>query len=168
MYTEAQLKIIEKYLKATENDPENRISLTKLLTFKKYISKYPKVVVKDHINESLQEFISEKVERKGRKKKIINNENIFSILSNYADIECAKLKYKCLDDILVGVSRLHLDNSSGTLSIATIYYLLSSFKVITTDTIIENLKVGVRHAQKILSSVSIANRMLEKEIKRLL
>lgn len=162
-YTAAQQQVIDAYLEATKDNVDVRLPLSKIIAIKKHIPKYKpdKIVLlkceRDYLDGGVDQIV-------GRHKRQIDNKVCSSLLSKYNDYYQAKEQHWWLDDILVGVSRLDLGGNTRPLSVVLLYNFISTSSVINTTIIMSFCSVAVRQAQKILLSLSIAVRLIEKSL----
>ncbi len=166
IYTKAQQEVIDRYLEATKNNPDCRISIDKLIGMKKRIPKYRpdnsflKLIEDTRLNEDDFELV-----KAGRPKTVVDNNRVFNFLSPYVDrYDLAKKEFYWLDDIVVGVTRLDLGGNTRDLSVYLLFDVLSICAMIDVDILKEYCEVADRQAQKILKALVVANRMIEKEI----
>lgn len=165
-YTEAQQQIVDRYLDATKDNPESRLPLSVIVGIKKHIPKYrPDRVMLEKCEE--QYLQQEPIVAPGRKQRQIDNKAVSDVLSKYKSLKQAVRQFYWIDDIITGVSRIDLGGNTRPLSISLLFHFISTSTVINTSIIMSYCDVKTRQAQKIMTSLSIANRMIVKELKRM-
>lgn len=165
--TPTQQAVVDRYMKATEDCPEARMPIAKLLAMKNHIprSRPDKAVLAKCEKEFLAE--GDSPIKSGRKQRQIDNTKAESVFYAFEDYYQAVERFYWLDDIITGVCRLDLGGNTRPLSRGVIYNFISTSTIINTDIIMAACDVQMRQAQKILLSVGIAVRMIEKELIRM-
>lgn len=162
--TKTQQAVVDRYLEATKGCPESRMPIEKLIGMKSKIPKYrPDRTV---LLKCEQAYLEEPLEEVGRPKRQLDNKFISSVLVG-VDFSAARERFYWLDDIIVGISRLGLGGNTRPLNKGMLYTFISTSSVINTTVISSFCEVGDRQAQKIMLSLCIAHRMIEKELKRM-
>lgn len=167
-YTEAQRKVIDRYLEATKDSPQDRMPLEKLIGVKgRFPKRKPdKYVISKCENETLtDEFQPES--KKGRKKRVIDNRYVVDKFIGYDEYMLADTDFYWLDDILTGLSIVAYEGATRQLSVHLLFDFLSTAESIDTDLIGKVCDVQERQAQKIMAALIVANRMVEKEFRRM-
>jgi hypothetical protein len=165
--TDKQKEIIARYNEATKDDPDSRLPVEKLLGLSRRIPKYRpsnhhlKKLEEERINEPLED---QEVSR-GRPKKAIINNIVLDFLSPYFNnYSILSETYYWIDDVFTGVSRLDLGGNKRDISKYHLFDILSVCAKIDADFVGEYLHTEKRQSQKIMLALSVAHRMLEKEI----
>lgn len=165
--TEAQQEVVDRYYEATKDDPDSRMPIEKLLGMR---SKIPKYRPDNHLLKKLEEerindMQDTTIVTRGRPKKEIVNKIVLEFLSPFFDdYRLLSKEYYWIDDIFTGVSRLDLGGNTRDLSKYHLFDILSVCAKIDVSFLQDYLNVGERQAQKVLMSLGIVHRMLEKEI----
>lgn len=142
--------------------------LSKLVSMKHHVPKCrPDKDMLVRCEQEYLEHVDAEVVKVGRKKRQIDNTYVSNALLQYGDFYNAKRMLYWLDDIIKGVCCLDLGGNTRPLSSGMIYNFISSSSVINTDIIMSFCNVGERQANKIMLSLSIVNRMVTKELKRM-
>jgi hypothetical protein len=165
--TETQQEVVDRYYEATKDNPDSRMPVEKLLGMRNKIPKYrPNNYMLKKLEEERINDVSEDLPvTRGRPKKEIVNTVVLEFLSPYFDdYALIAEEYYWLDDIFTGVSRLDLGGNTRDLSKYHLFDLLSVCAKLDVSFVQDYLSVGERQAQKVLMSLGIAHRMLEKEI----
>lgn len=164
--TETQQEVVDRYYEATKEDPDSRMPIEKLLGMRNKIPKYRpnnymlKRLEEERINDDCETPVT-----RGRPKKEVVNTLVLEFLSPYFDdYELLSEEYYWLDDIFTGVSRLDLGGNTRDLSKYHLFDILSVCAKVNVAFLQDYLQVGERQAQKVLMSVGIAHKLLEKEI----
>jgi hypothetical protein len=167
LYTEQQQIVIDRYLEATKNFPEHRISIPKLLGIKSYIRKSTKndsfllsQMEENYANESI-------IIKAGNPRRQIDNKYVSDSLGIYLSYLDAKKCFYWLDDILTGVSFLDLGGNTRPLSVGMLFTFMSTSSIINSKIVQDYCQVGERQSRKIMLSLVICNRMIEKELRRM-
>lgn len=168
-YSEAQQKIIDRYLEATKDCPEDRIPLEKLVGLKNKFpkSKPDKYVVAKCERELINDDIDEKKETRGRKARVIDNLYVRSKLTKYKEYEDAAWDYYWLDDVFTGVCSVAFEGATRWLSKYVVFDILSTAYRIDNELIADCCNVNERQVQKIMTALIVCNRAIEKELKRM-
>lgn len=167
--TDTQREVVARYYEATKDCPSSRMPIEKLLGMRNKIPKYRPV---NHILKKLEaERINDEedaepvVAKRGRPKKEIKNTIVLEFLSPYFDnYRYAIADHYWLDDILTGVSRLDLGGNTRDLSKYHLFDILSVCATIDVEMVKKYLCVADRQAQKVMTSLVIVHRMIEKEV----
>ena len=167
----AQQEIIDRYNEATKDCPESRMSVDKLLSLKPRIRRYrPDAAIvasmEDLMHSEDDSAPTEPVIKAGRKRTQLVNQ-VYEHFHNKQYME-ERYRHYWLDDILTGVSRLDTGGNTRPLSAAVLFNVLASFETVDTAVIADFCNVGERQARNIMTAVSIAHRMILKELTRML
>ncbi len=156
-------------MQATKDDVNSRMSIEQLLKIKKHIPRQGKrdqdVLLKcesDWLCANDESLYWQPV--KGRKANQIDNSSVLVVTSTMGDWWDARHKYKWLDDVLVGVSRLDLGGNTRPISVTMLYMLLTTCSVINVSIIQGYCNVGVRQAQNIMGAMRIVHRMVSNKL----
>lgn len=142
------------------------MSIAQILKFKRHIPKGKPD--RQSLETCEAAFLNEDiVVASGRKIRQIDNTFVSSIFSKYPTLSCAIKQFYWLDDILTGVARLDMGGNTRPLSLSVLYDFLSESGIINTTIISSYCGIGTRQAQKVMLSLTIANRMCEKELRRM-
>ena len=169
-YTEAQQKVIDRYLEATEHCPEDRLPIEKLIGMK---SKFPKGKPDKYVVAKCEkELINDEDEltaakKPGRKKRVIDNMYVRTKLHDYLEYDDAEANFYWLDDVMQGTCSSAFEGGTRHLSRYVVFEILSTAVRIDTALVQDVCNVQERQARKIMTALVFCNRAIEKEFRRM-
>ena len=165
-YTATQQIVIDRYLEATKNSTESRLPIAQIIGLKRHIKrgKPDKHVLEQCEQAYLQE---EPITAPGRKQRQIDNSAVSDVLSKYRSFEQCIKQFYWIDDIITGCSRFDLGNNTRPLSVSMLFHFISTSTIINTSIIMAYCDVKERQARNIMGALSVAHRMIEKDLIRL-
>ena len=165
--TKAQQEVVDRYMEATKDDPDSRMTIEQLLKLRKSIPKHrpDNTMLRRMEEQRLASVTDIDVVETGRPKNVVKNTMVLNFLAPYFDMynECVKDHY-WIDDIFTGVTRLDMGGNTRDLSKYRLFDVLCVCGKVDVPFIMEYVSVGERQARKYIAALQIAHRMVKKEI----